>query len=103
MKAALGKNAKISLPKALQTSKEQIKSLAVEGLIADVTNDEFNEFLDLDKISYAKVEGLKSKKDGRALPMFRLEINDPTDAEALISQNLVCQATGIVYEVEEFR
>ena len=35
--------------------------------------------------------------------MFRLEINDPTEAEALISQNLVCQVTGIVYEVEEFR
>ena len=35
--------------------------------------------------------------------MFRLEINDPTETEALISQNLVCQVTGIVYEVEEFR
>ena len=31
MKAALGKNVKISLPKALQTSKEQTKSLAVKG------------------------------------------------------------------------
>ena len=35
--------------------------------------------------------------------MFRLEINDPTEAEALISQNLVCQVIGIVYEVGEFR
>ena len=78
MKAALGKNVKISLPKALQTSKEQIKSLAVKGVITDVMNDEFNEFLDLDKISYAKAEGLKSKKDGRALPMFRLEISEVT-------------------------
>ena len=34
--------------------------------------------------------------------MFRLEINNPTEAEALISQNLVCQVTGIVYEVENF-
>ena len=46
---------------------------------------------------------LKSKKDDRVLPMFRLEINDPTEAEALISQNLVCQVTGIVYEVKELR
>ena len=60
-------------------------------------------YLPLNNISYAKAERLKSKKDGRVLPMFRLEINDPTEAEALISQNLVCQATGIVYEVEEFR
>ena len=35
--------------------------------------------------------------------MFRLEINDPTEAQALISQNLVCQVTVIVYRVEEFR
>ena len=35
--------------------------------------------------------------------MFRLEINDPTEAKALISQNLVWQVTGIVHEVEEFR
>ena len=35
--------------------------------------------------------------------MFRLEINDPSEARALISQNLVCQVTGIVYKMEEFR
>ena len=35
--------------------------------------------------------------------MFRIEINDPTEAEALSSQNLVCQVTDIVYKVEEFR
>ena len=37
------------------------------------------------------------------LPIFQLEINDPTEAEALISQNLVCNVTGIVYKIEEFR
>ena len=37
------------------------------------------------------------------LPIFQLEINDPTEAEALISQNLACNVTGIVYKVEEFR
>ena len=46
----------------------------------------------------------KTKKDGRVLPIFQLEINDPTEAEALISQNLVCNVTSIVqYNVEEFR
>ena len=45
----------------------------------------------------------KSQKDGRVLPIFQLEIMDPTEAEALISQNLVCNVTGIVYKVEEFR
>ena len=103
MKAALGKNAKISLPKAFQTSKVQTKSLAIKGVPTSITDTEFIEFLDLNKISFAKVERLKSKKDGRVLPIFQLEINDPTKAETLISQNLVCQVTGIVYEVEEFR
>ena len=103
MKAALGKNIKMSLPKAFQTNKRQTKSPAVKGVPTDITDDEFKEFLDLNKITYAKAECLKSKKDGRVLQMFRLEINDSTKAEALISQNLVCQVNGIIYEVEEFR
>ena len=64
---------------------------------------EFKEFLDLNKISYAWAKRLKSKKDGRVLPTFQLEITDPTEAEALLSQNLACNVTGIVYKVEEFR
>ena len=33
------------------------------------------------------------------LAIFQLEISDPAEAEALVSQNLVCQVTGIVYKV----
>ena len=50
-----------------------------------------------------KAERYKSKKDGRVLPMFQLEVSDPVEAEALLSQNLMCNVTGIVYKVEEFR
>ena len=102
MKAALGRNVKISLPKAFQTSKVQNKSFSIKGVPTDMMGIEFKKFLDLNKISYAKAECLKSKKDNRVLPIFQLETNDPTKAEALMSQNLVCQVTGIVYEVEEF-
>ena len=35
--------------------------------------------------------------------MFKLEIKDEAEAEALISQNLTCHITGIIYKVEEFR
>ena len=35
--------------------------------------------------------------------MFQLEISDPAEAEALLLQNLMCNVTGIVYKVEEFR
>ena len=47
IKAALGKNVKISLPKAFQTSKEQTKSLSVKGVPTDVMDIEFKEFLHL--------------------------------------------------------
>ena len=50
---------------------------------AEVTEQEFREFLDLNKISYAKAERLTSKKDGKVLEMFKLEIKDDTEAEAL--------------------
>ena len=103
MKAALGKNVKVSLPKVFQTNKTPNKSLAIKGIPTDITDVEFREFLDLNKINYAKADRLKSKKDGRVLPIFQLEINDPAKVEALISQNLVCNVTGIVYKVEEFR
>ena len=62
MKAALGKNVKVSLPKAFQNNKTQNKSLAVKGVPTDITDDEFREFLDLNKINYAKSDRLKSKK-----------------------------------------
>ena len=103
MKAALGQKVKISLPKAFQTNKVSTKSLAVKGVPTDITEADFKEFLDLNKISYAKAERLKSKKDGRVLPIFQLEIIDSDEAEALLSQNLACNVTGIVYKVEEFR
>ena len=35
--------------------------------------------------------------------MFKLKIKDEAEAEALISQNLTCHITGIIYKVEEFR
>ena len=60
MKAALGKNVKISLPKAYQINQKQNKCLAIKGVPTDITEAEFQEFLDLNKISYAKAERLKS-------------------------------------------
>ena len=35
--------------------------------------------------------------------MFKLEIKDDTEAEALITENLTCPMTGLIYRVEEFR
>ena len=93
---------KISLPKAYQTAKPK-KSLVVKGVSAEVTEQEFKEFLDLDKINYAKAERLTGKKDGRVLEIFKLEIKDDTEAKALITETLTCPITGIIYSVEKFR
>ena len=102
-KLHVGSFISFSLPKAYQINQKQNKCLVIKGVPTDITEAEFQEFLDLNKISYAKAERLKSKKDGRVLPIFQLEISDPAEAEALLSQNLMCNVTGIVYKVEEFR
>ena len=70
MKAALGKNVRVSLRKAYQYAKQTNRCLVVKGVPTDITDEDFKEFLDLNKISYAKAERYKSKKDGRVLPMF---------------------------------
>ena len=70
MKAALGKNVRISLPKAYQISQKQNKCLAVKGVPTDITETDFKEFLDLNKICYAKAERLKSRKTAGFYPFF---------------------------------
>ena len=74
MKAALGQTVKVSLPKAFQTTKIQTKSLAVKGVPTDVTDCEFKEFLDLNKINVAKAERLKSKKTAGCYQFFDWKI-----------------------------
>ena len=60
-------NEGLSRPKSQNKSK---KSPVVKGVPAEVTEQEFKEFLDLNKINYAKAERLTGKKDGRALEIF---------------------------------
>ena len=93
MKDCLGQNVSASLPKAYQTAKTASKTLVVKGVPTEVSEKDFKEFLNLNKIIYAKAERLTSKKDGRVLQMFKLEIKE----------NLTCHITGIIYKVEKFR
>ena len=55
MKSCLGKNLKISLPKAYQI-KEKNKTLVVKGVPTEFTNDEFKQILDHNKIKHAQAE-----------------------------------------------
>ena len=91
MKAFLGQNVSTSLPKAQQTAKAASKTLMVKGVPTKVSEKNFKEFLDLNKIIYSKAERLTSKKNDRVLQMFKLEIEDEAEAEAFISQNLTSQ------------
>ena len=101
MKACLGKNLKISLPKAYQ-NKDRSKTLVVKGMPTEFTNDEFKQVLDNNKIKHAKAERMKSKRDGRMLQMFHVELRDPVEADAIISSKITCPQTGIIFKVEEF-
>ena len=49
MKACLGQNVKISLPKAYQTFQPR-KSIVIKGVPAEVSEQEFKEFLDPNKL-----------------------------------------------------
>ena len=101
MKACLGKNLKISPPKAYQ-NKEKSKTLVVKGVPTEFTNEEFKQVLDHNKIKHAKAERMKSRRDGRMLQMFQIELSDPAEAEAIISNKITCPQTGIIFKVEEF-
>ena len=55
------------------------------------------------KSNTPKAERMKSKRDGRILQMFQIELSDPAEAESIISSNITCSQTGIIFKVEEFR
>ena len=89
MKACLGQNLKISLPKAYQT-KEKSKTLVVKGVPnLATTNSRKSKY-----VKYAKAERMKSKRDGRSLQIFQIELKDPAEAKAIISNNLTCLKQG---------
>ena len=69
----------------------------------EFADDKFKEILDSNKIQYAKAESMKCRKDGRSLKMFQLELKDPAEVKALISENLTGRQTGIIFKVEDFR
>ena len=123
MKAYLGKNLKISLPKAYQIKeksktlvvkgvpislpkayqiKENSKTLVVKGVATEFTNDEFKQILDHNNIKHAKAGRLKSRRDGSTLQMLQIELSDSAKADAIFSNNITCPQTGIIFRADEF-
>ena len=68
----------------------------------EFTNDEFKQILDHNKIKHAKAERMKSRRDGRSLQMFEIELSNPAEAEAIISDNITCPQTGLFSRWKSF-
>ena len=90
----LGKNVKVSPPKSYHSADATKNNVKLE---------DFKEPLDFNKITHAEAERMKSKRSGRDLPFIKIKCDDTKQDEALISGELVCQKTGIIFKVEEFR
>ena len=98
------KKVKMSLPKSYHsTDAKKEKVLVFKGVSSNITLEDFKELLDFNKITHAEAERMKSKRTGRDLPFIKIKCANPKQAEALISGGLICQKTGIIFKVEEFR
>ena len=77
--------------------------MVFKGVSTNVTINDFKEVLDDNKIAHAEAERMKSKRTGRDLPFIKIKCDNLKQAEALILGGLVCQKTGIIFKVEDFR
>ena len=104
MKQVFGPKVKVSLPRSYHSADvSKSKFLEFKGASINITIDEFKELLDFNKITHAEAERMKSKGTGRDLPFMKPKCDDPKQSEALISGGLICQKTGTIFKVEEFR
>ena len=77
--------------------------MVLKGASNNKTIEDFKQLLDFNKISHAEAERMKSKRTGKDLPFIKIKSDNPKQAEALILGGLICQKTGIIFKVEEFR
>ena len=95
---------KMSLPKSYHSADaKKDKILVFKGVSNKISLEDFKQLLDFNKITHAEAERMKSKRTGRDLPFIKVKCDNPKQAEALISGGLICQKTGIIFKVEEFR
>ena len=77
--------------------------MVFKGVSNKISLEDFKQLLDFNKITHAEAERMKSKRTGRDLPFIKVKCDNRKQAEALISGGLICQKTGIILKVEEFR
>ena len=104
MKQVFGPTVKVTLARSYHSADaSKGKILVFKGVSINITVNDFRELLDFNKITHAEAERMKSKKTGRDLPFIKTKCDNPKQAEALISGGFICQKTGIIFKVEEFR
>ena len=104
MQQVFGKKVKMSLPKSYHSADaKKEKVLVFKGVSNNIILEDFKELLDFNKMTHAEAERMKSKRTGRDLSFTKIKCDDQKQAEALISGGLICQKTGIIFKVEEFR
>ena len=104
MQQVFGKKVKMSLPKSYHSADaKKDKILVFKGVSNSITLEDFKQLLDFNKITHAEAVRMKSKRTGKDLPFIKIKSDDQKQAEALISGGLICQKTGIIFKVEEFR
>ena len=104
MKQVFGPKVKVTQPRSYHSADaSKSKILVFKGVSINITVNDFKELLDFNKITHAEAERMKSKRTGRDLPFIKIKCDNPKQAEALISGGFICQKTGIIFKVEEFR
>ena len=104
MQQVFGKKVKVSLPRSYHSADaKKDKILVFKGVSNNITLEDFEHLLDFNKVTHAEAERMKSKRTGKDLPYLKIKSDNPKQAEALISGGLICQKTGIIFKVEEFR
>ena len=105
MQQVFRKNVEVSLPKSYHSADaSKGKVLVFKGVSSNITQDDFKELLDFNKINHAEAEIMKSKRSRRDLPLIlKIKRDNQKLAEALVSGELVCQKTGVIFKVDEFR
>ena len=104
MKQVFGPKVKVSLPKSYNSADaSKSKFLVFKGVSNNISVNEFKELLDFNKINHAEAERMKSKRSRKDLLFIKIKSENPKQAEALLSGELVCQKTGIIFRVEEFK
>ena len=104
MQQVFRKKVKMSLPRSYHSADaNKDKILVFKGVSNNITFEDFKQLLDFNKITHAEAERMKSKRTGKDLPFIKIKSDDPKQAERLISGELICQKTGIIFKVEEFR